>query len=250
MSVSLTAAITRTLSWFGLEVRKARRQATLSIPDAEFYRPLFSPWDGYGEFAEYWKLAKPNTQLSPDRLYVLYSLAGNAVQLGGDFWECGVYRGGTARMLAEFLRRNAPPEAKLQLFDTFTGMPKTDDGVDIHKEGDFSDTSLAAVRRVVGNEERAEFHPGWMPESFGETPDRPIALAHVDVDIYRSVWDCCEFIYPRLQVGGAMVFDDYGFPSCPGARKAVDEFFGGKPETPMVLGTGQALAIRLAASSR
>jgi O-methyltransferase len=41
-----------------------------------------------------------------------------------------------------------------------------------------------------------------------------------------------------------MVFDDYGFPTCPGARKAVDEFFANKPETPIVLDTGQAIAIR------
>jgi len=247
MSVSLTAAITRTLSWFGFDVRKAPRPGRLSIPDAEFYSPLFSPWNGYGEFAEYLKLATPYTLISPDRLYVLCSLAGNAVQLEGDFWECGVYKGGTARMLAEFLRRNARAETKLHLFDTFAGMPETDREVDVHKKGDFSGTSLAAVKQVVGCDARVEFHSGWIPESFREMPERPITLAHVDVDIYRSVWDCCEFIYPRLRVGGMMIFDDYGFPTCPGARKAVDEFFGGKPETPIVLGTGQALAIRLPA---
>jgi O-methyltransferase len=246
MSVSLTAAITRTLSWFGFEVRKARKPGRLSIPDAEFYRPLFSPWNGYGEFAEFLQLAKPYTLVSPDRLYLLYSVARNAVQLSGDFWECGVYKGGTARMLAEFLRRHARPGVKLHLFDTFAGMPETDRAVDVHQKGDFSDTSLAAVKQVVGNEEGVAFHAGWIPESFRAMPDRPIALAHVDVDIYRSVWDCCEFIYPRLEVGGMMVFDDYGFPTCPGARKAVDEFFAGKPEVPIVLGTGQALIARLA----
>jgi O-methyltransferase len=66
----------------------------------------------------------------------------------------------------------------------------------------------------------------------------------VDVDVYRSILDCCEFIYPRLKTGGVMVFDDYGFPTCPGARKAVDEFFTGKPETPVILQTGQAIVIR------
>ncbi len=247
MSVSLTAAITRALSWFGFEVRKTPKSDELSIPDAEFYTPLFSPWRGYGEFAEYLRLARPYTLVSPDRLYVLCSLAGNAVRLGGDFWECGVYKGGTARMLAEFLRRNARTEAKLHLFDTFAGMPETEGGVDTHEKGDFSDCSLAAAIRAVGNAERVEFHPGWIPESFREMPDRPIALAHVDVDIYRSVWDCCEFIYPRLQAGGVMVFDDYGFPTCPGARRAVDEFFAARPESPIILGTGQALAIRLPA---
>jgi O-methyltransferase len=247
MSVSLRAAITRTLSWFGYEVRRAGKPGQLSIPDAEFYAPLFSPWKGYGEFAEYGELARPYALVSPDRLYVLWSLARNAIQLHGDFWECGVYKGGTARMLAVFLSRNAGPEVKLHLFDTFAGMPESDREKDVHQKGDFSDTSLAAVRQVVGNRERVEFHPGWIPESFREAPDRPVALAHVDVDIYRSVGDCCEFIYPRLPVGGVMVFDDYGFPTCPGARKAVDEFFHGKPETPMVLGTGQAVVIRLGA---
>jgi O-methyltransferase len=42
-----------------------------------------------------------------------------------------------------------------------------------------------------------------------------------------------------------MVFDDYGEPTCPGARKAVDEFFADKPETPIYIPTGQCLVHRL-----
>ena len=38
-----------------------------------------------------------------------------------------------------------------------------------------------------------------------------------------------------------MVFDDYGFPTCPGAKAAVDEFFHGRKEVPLVLPTGQAV---------
>jgi O-methyltransferase len=244
MTVSLTAAVIRTLSWFGFEVRKAPRKSKFPIPDAEFYSPLFSPWKGYGEFGEYWELARPYSLISPDRAYTLFSVARNALRLRGDFWECGVYKGGTARMLAELLRRQGAPGVRLHLFDTFAGMPETCRDVDFHRQGDFSDTSLAAVQRAVGNEDLVMFYPGWIPESFQGLAERPIALAHVDVDIYRSVLDCCEGIYPRLQPGGAMVFDDYGFPTCAGARKAVDEFFAGKPEFPMVLGTGQALVIR------
>ena len=245
MRISLTAAFTRVLSWLGFEARKAPRRGRFSIPDDEFYAPLFSPWRGYGEFAEYLKLAEPYSLVSPDRLYILWSLAWNAVQLQGDFLECGVYKGGTARMLAEFLGRNARTGVQLHLFDTFEGMPETDREVDVHRKGDFSNTSLARVKQVVGRNEIVQFHPGWIPETFRGISDGPVAMAHVDVDIFRSVWDCCEWIYPRLQVGGVMVFDDYGFPTCPGARKAVDEFFRDKPETPLVLGTGQALVIRL-----
>ncbi len=41
-----------------------------------------------------------------------------------------------------------------------------------------------------------------------------------------------------------MVFDDYGFPSCPGARKAVDEFFSDKEEFPLYLPSGQCFIVR------
>jgi O-methyltransferase len=38
-----------------------------------------------------------------------------------------------------------------------------------------------------------------------------------------------------------MVCDDYGFVSCPGARKAVDEFFANLKDVPIELPSGQAL---------
>jgi O-methyltransferase len=241
---SLKTGINQALATLGLEVRGIPRP-NASIPDREFYAPLFSPWRGYGEFSGYLELAKPYSLVTPDRLYILYSLAQSAIHLRGDFWECGVYRGGTARMMAEFLARNARSGKKLHLFDTFEGMPGTDPQYDLHKKGDLSDTSLAAVKNAVGNHDFVEYWPGWIPETFRGKQDARIALAHVDVDIYKAIRDCCEFIYPRLEPGGAMIFDDYGFPSCPGARKAVDEFFADKPETPIVLPTGQALVIRM-----
>lgn len=43
---------------------------------------------------------------------------------------------------------------------------------------------------------------------------------------------------PRLSSGGIIVFDEHGFPSCPGARAAVDDFLADKPEIPLVLPTG------------
>ena len=71
------------------------------IPDMELYAPVFSPWEGYGEFAFYYKLAASNTIVSRESCHVLYQLALQALGLKGNFWECGVYKGGTAAMLAE-----------------------------------------------------------------------------------------------------------------------------------------------------
>jgi O-methyltransferase len=82
---------------------------------------------------------------------------------------------------------------------------------------------------------------GLIPDSFTSGLPDVISLAHIDVDLYRSIMDCCIHIYPHMAHCGFMVFDDYGLPTCPGARKAVDEFFRDKPEVPVLLPTGQAV---------
>ena len=215
-----------------------------NLPDASFYAPLFSPWLGFGQFGQLLGKITPHTLVSPDRIWILYSLARQAINIPGNFWECGVYKGGTGILLAHLVR-SSQPERHLRLFDTFIGMPKTDLDLDYHKEGDFADNSLEAVKNRIKECSKVSFHQGLMPKTFSGLETETIAFAHIDVDIHQSVIDCCEFIYPRLSAGGFMLFDDYGFPSCPGARLAVDEFFKNKPEIPITLPTGQAMIVKL-----
>lgn len=213
------------------------------LPDGELYRPLFSPWLGEGEFKRLYRLAAPRTLVSADRCYVLYTLLRQAIHVNGDIWECGVYRGGTAAMIAAFLKQNMPSK-RLFLFDTFEGMPETDENVDWHKEGDFSNTSLEAVADYVGYSDSCTFRRGLIPDTFIGLESAAIAFAHIDVDIYKSVIDCMKFVWPRVSVGGFVVFDDYGFPTCPGARAAVDEFFSSATCIPLCLKTGQAIVFK------
>jgi O-methyltransferase len=215
------------------------------IPDAESYRPLFSPWLGHGDFERYYALAAPRTLVSRDRCYQLYALLRHSLAVPGDVWECGVYRGGTAAMLAAILAdHDRGQRRRLHLFDTFVGMPETDATRDLHHAGDFQDTSAESVRRAIGHESIVVLHPGVIPATFAGLEQARIALAHVDVDIYQLVVNCSDFIYPRLSIGGALVFDDYGFPSCPGARSAVDELCLRVGAVPIVLPTGQAILIK------
>ena len=217
-------------------------EAVLPIPDEEFYQPTFSPWNGYGEFRGIHEHASRTSLVTAERCYVLYCLAKQAIHLPGEFWECGVYKGGTASLLAEILfRQNRSP---LRLFDTFSGMPATDAGQDVHGEGDFADTSVGAVRAQVGHDELVTYHKGFIPDTFKGLEKSAICFAHIDVDIHRSVLDCCGFIYPRLVKGGFMIFDDYGFASCPGARSAVDQFFQGTGVVPLVLSNGHAIVFK------
>lgn len=225
-----------------------QQKKLLGIPDEEYYTPLFSPWKGYADFGEMYSMVQPWTLVSADRCYVIRSLICQASTLEGSWLECGVYKGGTAILLAKTIH-DRECDAVLHLFDTFQGMPDTDSKRDLHRKGDFADTDLDRVRERVlsiskGSNDTVVFHPGFIPDTFQDCGIECVSFAHVDVDIYRSVFDCCEYIYPRLVPGGFLLFDDYGFPYCGGARQAVDEFFSTRVEVPLILPTGQALIFK------
>lgn len=155
--------------------------------------------------------------IPPDTLADLYAAAREAPP--GDFVEVGVYKGGSARGLAEIAQAGA---RRLFLFDTFRGIPHADPKIDRHKVGDFGDTSVELVRQAVPT---AIIREGLFPDTMDDDVG-PIALAHVDCDQYASVKACCEVLGPRMVPGGLMVFDDYD--CLLGAKLAVDEAFGSR----------------------
>ncbi len=214
------------------------------IPDAHLYQPLYSPWLGDPEFERVYAAASGRTLVSRDRCFVLWRTLQQALNLDGDLLECGVFRGGTALLEATTVR-DLGKERPLHLVDSFAGMPDTTDGVDRFREGDFASTSYEDVRRALEPFAFATVHQGFIPEILEDLPIERLAWAYIDVDIYAAAADSLEFIYPRLAAGGVIVLDDYGFPSCPGVRRAMDEFFAGRPEVPLCLPTGQGLVVKL-----
>lgn len=175
-----------------------------------------------------------DTLISPDRLAILIALVKQCRPLMGDFWECGVFRGGSARIISDLLTHQ-----RLYLFDTFIGLPAPTPSLDDHREGDFSDTSLEGVKKTVPYP-NTTFIKGLIPDTFKGFELSRISFAHVDVDLYASVKDCVEFIYPRILSGGIILFDDYGFPQCRGAKVAVDEYCASQGITLFPLATKQA----------
>ena len=57
-----------------------------------------------------------------------------------------------------------------------------------------------------------------------------IALLHLDGDLYESYKVSLETLYEKVAPGGIIMFDEYLDQRWPGATKAIDEFFSGKPE--------------------
>jgi O-methyltransferase len=224
-----------------------------NLPDRDLYQPFFSPWlsdQVDKEFAQNYAHAKGNTMVRQESCWVLSSLAKQALALGGDFCELGVYRGGSAYLLLQLLKRHNRETAGapkfLHLFDTFSGMPDVTNEKDWHKAGDFAKTDLSLVQNFLNDNEICKFYPGLIPDTFATAKFDKLAMVHIDLDLHDSIYAATTALFPLLQVGGIMLFDDYGFPTCPGARQAIDNYFRGTAYFPIVLSTGQAIVFKAA----
>lgn len=208
----------------------------------------YSPWFE-DEFLEFYDKIKHHTLVKEDRCYTIDRFCRHCRAIDGDFAECGVFRGGTAFLIAHAMQNNVAQTRRkqLHLFDTFIGMPSLADGDPSgHRVGDFGDSSLRRVQDYLQAFPRVEYHPGCIPETFNAVRERKFCFVHIDVDLYQTTKDCCHFFYDRMSRGGVMIFDDYGFPSYQfAAKKAVDEFFSDKPERSISLHTGQCLVMKI-----
>ena len=198
-------------------------------------------WNFDEEYLELFKTVE-YTLVDHARCYFLYKIAKNFAEMDGEAVEVGVYKGGTARILTSIFSRQ---KKNIYLFDTFDGMPITDKNRDKHTEGDFADCSLEAVEKLLSDLSNYKIYKGYFPKTASDIIKKKFCFVHIDVDIYQSVKDCCEFFYNKMVHGGIMVFDDYGWPSCPGAKEAVDEFFYDKREAVVYIPSGQAIVLKL-----
>jgi O-methyltransferase len=188
------------------------------------------------------KTIEGQTLVDTRRCFMLYQYVKHVTHVPGDLAEIGVYKGGTARLLAKAAEST---EKTLHLFDTFAGMPPSDPTKDFFTNGSLTDTSLTRVQAFLSDCPRVQFYPGVFPDTATPVAHLNFSLVHIDVDIYQSVLACCQVFYPRMAKGGVLVFDDYGFLTCRGGKMAVDEFFADRPAYPCYLPTGQAVVIKL-----
>ena len=164
------------------------------------------------------------------RLEVLTKYSFMCSYLPGEFWEMGVYKGGSAQILAHYATES---KKKLRLFDSFEGIPEptffdkpvggvTPFGESIMEKGEWS-TSSDSIYRKIPDGCDCSIYKGWVPDTFAGLEDSTIALAHVDIDLYKGTKAALLFLYPRMTPGGIIAVDDFGYPRNPGIATAVHE---------------------------
>ena len=212
------------------------------------YRPdsdvVFERYPEIAQLSAKW--IRDNIENNAGDLPRLYALIMNVKQILddgviGDMAELGVYRGNSAALLAHYAREY---KRTVFLFDTFEGFDTRDlTGADKSKEIEFSDTSLTAVRDLVGLE-RVKFVQGRFPKSIPlDLYASKFCLVHIDCDLYQPTKAALEFFYPRLSPGGLIIMHDYNNPYWGGIKLAVDEYCREIPERPIVLGDKSGTAM-------
>lgn len=236
------------------QARRTRTGTILEVADIPpYYVSGFSKkldvrddWSApFGEVADR-ILSSGGTLLGHDRLYTLWQAVRNVAHLGSPIVEVGVWRGGSTAFIAEAQGHFNKP-GSIYSFDTFGGHPRVDPEKDPGHIANHprSSVNLTDVKAYLGRYPVVRILAGDITETAAAIPDRPIAMMHLDVNIYPATRFCLDEFVPRLEPDGLIVVDDYGVTSCPGVKAAVDEFLAeDKTVVAMHLLTGQALLYR------
>jgi O-methyltransferase len=166
--------------------------------------------------------------------------------VAGDVIECGAYQGATSLLIA-LLGRLHGIQQKVLMLDTFAGMPGVS-AYDLGRQlGEFrpAGDQVQQIRQqaeILGVADRVEIHQGFFNDTFAAlaTGDLRFSFVHIDANIYQGTLQACQFTWPRVAAGGAVVFDDYNGVCDLGARLAIDEYFAGQGIKPQPLTASSA----------
>lgn len=175
------------------------------------------------------------------RLGVFARLFHDIADVEGNIAECGVRRGRSLSLLAWLAMKEGNGR---HIF----GFDAWDLGVENgwrsqielhHQEGKpvgfmpFSEAITVLREKMIKRgipEDTYTLVPGWLENTVPRTATGPVALLHLDVDVYESYKHSLELLWPRMPSGGVAVFDEYHQPGIwPGCRQAVDEFLRDRP---------------------
>jgi hypothetical protein len=179
----------------------------------------------------------PHSLQSQRRRIGLYRAAQAAIAAGlqGDVVEMGSHHGGGAGMLTPLL--HADPDRAMHLFDRWGSLPEPSDvdgafarlsyeiGVEILRSA--KDPMLIAQELLLTKlrvpSDRVSFNRGWLADTLPGYAGKPIAFAHVDLDLYESTKTALAFLEDKLADRAIIVLDDWG-PAWPGVARAYREW--------------------------
>ncbi len=187
---------------------------------------FYAPWHLDQDFLSIYNEVTNYTLVDVYRCWELFDAVREVRKVPGNLLEVGVWRGGTGAILARAARK-WKPEATVFLCDTFQGVVKAGANDATYRGGEHSDTSLltvACLMERLGIQDTVLLQGIFPEETAHKIPDQGISLCHIDVDVYQSAMDVLSWVEPRMRPGGMVILDDYGFSTCKGITKLINEW--------------------------
>jgi len=210
-----------------LKVTKIVAQ-TVEVRSSKRFR---DSWNALSLFVQ----VRDHTMVDVPRLKLLYELTKELDCQGipGDLVTCGVYRGGSAAVLAGANIKSGV-QRKSWLFDSFQGLPEPTerDGFEAQETyykgwcGAGEDEVRRLFARLGLMSSNVHIVRGWFEDTLPRAPLQQIALLHIDADWYDSMRICLTTLFDRVQPNGVIVLDDYG--RWEGCRNATSDFFSAR----------------------
>lgn len=148
----------------------------------------------------------------------------------GDLIETGAWRGGACILMRGILAAHGCHDRTVWVADSFEGLPPPDprypaDAGDRHYTIDQLAIDLETVQanfdRYGLRDDQVRFLKGWFKDTLPTAGIGQLAVVRLDGDMYGSTMDGLVNLYPKLQVGGFLIVDDYALAP---ARQAVADF--------------------------
>jgi len=170
------------------------------------------------------------SMIDVDRLFDLWATVEQVKPLKGSFMEVGVWCGGSGGLMLKRVRDLGITDS-VYLCDTFRGVVKAGENDSHYKGGEHANASVAQVHRFINDglkieQDQYKVLEGIFPDETakGIPEDEKFRMCHIDVDVYQSAKDIYNWIWPKMVIGGVLIYDDYGyFNECAGIGKHISE---------------------------
>jgi hypothetical protein len=174
-----------------------------------------------------------------EKILIRYELYKKTINVAGDIFECGVFKGTSLIFWLKLLNIFEPTSLKKVIgFDTFGDFPNSTLKFEkksvrkFHKESKFTkkniyfDVKKKIKEAKLGN--RSQLIKGDIIKTSKNYVKNHkgfrISLLHIDLDTYNGTKHALENFFPLVSKGGIVVFDEYGSRGW-GESDAVDEYF-------------------------
>lgn len=180
------------------------------------------------------------------RAYTLCWCAEWAHRLEGDFIECGVNKGGNARMLIEYLKWTDNQRA-FYLLDTFEGFSAKhltpEEATNLTHKYSYP-SCLDEVKSRFEKYSFVKIIPGAVPDTLSQVKSEKIAFLSIDMNCVEPEIAAAGYFWQKLSPGAIVVLDDYGFSNHLPQKIAFDDFARKHGVSVLSLPTGQGLMMK------